>query len=239
MRTLILAAGLGTRLRPLTDTMPKALVPVSGQPLLQHTLNALIRQGATEAIVNVHHFSRQIVSYLQQNPQPIPVKVSDESAQLLNTGGGIRQAVGLLPSDCEEGLLVHNVDILSNADLRRFYGQNAHRPAALLVSRRQSTRQLIVRDHRLVGWKNLTTGEVRGSDNGESYAFSGIHIISPTLVRTAMASYPPAFSIMDFYLSVCADVPIHVVPDPQLQLLDVGKTASLSQAADFLARHAG
>lgn len=240
MRTIILAAGLGTRLRPLTDTMPKALVPVGGKTLLQHTLDTLISQGATEAIVNIHHFGQQIIDFLHNNPQAIPVHISDERNELLNTGGGIRKAIQILEAtlhkeECDNSpVLVHNVDIFSNADLADFYKCNKQFPATLLVSPRPSTRQLIVRKGRLVGWKNLTTGETKGSVEGEQYAFSGIHMISPLLVRTTMDSWPPSFSIMDYYLSVCADYDIHIDVQPNLRLLDVGKTASLAEAQQML-----
>ena len=95
MKALVFAAGLGTRLRQLTDTMPKALVPVGGLPLLAHTLNRLIAQGATEIVVNVHHFSEQIIAYLDKHDFGVPVRISDETARLLDTGGGLRKALSL------------------------------------------------------------------------------------------------------------------------------------------------
>lgn len=238
MRTMIFAAGLGTRLRPLTDNMPKALVPVLQKPLLDHVLTRLIHQGATEAIVNIHHFGEQIVEYLEAHTYPIPVYISDEREKLLNTGGGLRKALDIFDANnksCdEEPILIHNVDIFSNADLKSFYERNKSYPATLLVSKRPSTRQLYVKDNRLVGWTNITTGEVRGSEEGEQFAFSGIHLFSPTLGRSTMQSWPDAFSIMDYYLSICADHEIHVDICSDLKLLDVGKTDSILQAEQFL-----
>lgn len=231
---MILAAGLGTRLRPLTDRIPKALVPIAGKPLLQHTLETLIIQGASSAIINVHHHAAQIIRYMEEHPCSIPTFISDESTELLNTGGGIRHALPLMN---EEGpVLIHNVDILSNANLRDFYERNKKNPATLLVSPRPSTRQLIVREGLLVGWTNLTTGEIRGSADGEQYAFSGIHLYSPTLGRKTMSSgkWPAAFSIIDYYLDECQHTPIHVEVDSNLRLLDVGKVDSLQQAEDML-----
>lgn len=232
MKTMIFAAGLGTRLRPLTDTMPKALVPVSGKPLLEHTIDRLVAQGATEAVVNVHHFGEQIIDFLASREWPIPVKVSDERAVLLNTGGGLRKALALMTGD--QPVLIHNVDIFSNADLRGFYEQNKDNAATLMVSRRSSTRQLVVRDGRLVGWMNLTTGQTKGETEGEHYAFSGIHLFSPQLGHDTMGAWPEAFSIMDYYLSICRDVEVRVHVADDLQLLDVGKVESLTQAEKFL-----
>lgn len=234
MRTMIFAAGLGTRLRPLTDTMPKALVPVAGQPLLAHTLSTLIRQGATESVVNVHHFGEQIIDHLATHPYPIPVHISDERCALLNTGGGLRKALPLFGQEDSTPVLIHNVDILSNADLQAFYERNRQFPATLLVSPRPSTRQLIIREGRLIGWTNLTTGEVKGSLDGEQYAFSGIHLFSPALGAATMSEWPEAFSIMDYYLSICHEVEIHAEVCPDLRLLDVGKADSITQAEQFL-----
>lgn len=232
MQTMIFAAGLGTRLRPLTDTMPKALVPVAQKPLLWHTLQRLQNQGATSAVINVHHFGEQIIQYISENKCPFPVTISDERSALLNTGGGLRKALPLF--DADTPVLIHNVDILSDANLRGFFERNQHYPATLLVSPRPSARQLIVRNHRLVGWTNLTTGEMRGSSEGDKYAFSGIHLFSPSLGRATMSEWPEAFSIMDYYLSICDTHEIHVEVAPELRLMDVGKLDSLSAAEEFL-----
>ena len=235
MKTMIFAAGLGTRLRPLTDSMPKAMVPLCGQPLLRHTIDTLLRQGATEVVVNVHHFGEQIIDYISNQEWPIPIRISNERTTLLNTGGGLRAALPLFSQNKPHSpILIHNVDILSNMDLRAFYERNATYAATLLVSPRKSTRQLVVRDGLLVGWKNLTTGEVRGSADGEEYAFSGIHLFSPELGQRTMKEWPESFSIMDYYLSICPHEPIHVEVCPTLRLLDVGKIDALPQAEEFL-----
>lgn len=232
MNTLILAAGLGTRLRPLTDTMPKALVHVNGEPLLAHTLRRLIEQGCCEAVVNIHHFGEQIIDYLQQTSWPIPVHISDERSLLLNTGGGIKKAMALFSN--EAPVLIHNVDIFSNANLKEFYLQNCNAPAALMVSKRPSTRQLIIRNSRLVGWKNLTTGETKGETEGEEYAFSGIHMVNPSQIKDSMNDWPEAFSIIDYYLDVCHNIEIKAHVQDNLQLLDVGKLDSISKASEFI-----
>ena len=208
MRALIFAAGLGTRLKPLTDTMPKALVPVGGQPLLYHVLQKLKAAWIREVTVNVHHFADQILAYLASQPvDGLSVTVSDERDFLRETGGGIRFAEPLLVPDHAGGsgrFLVHNVDILSNLDLRRFVSQApAGALAALAVSDRKTQRYFLFREispaadapcpaggHpdgpvlRLVGWTNVATGEVRTPFPDldvaacRKLAFSGIHLIS-------------------------------------------------------------
>lgn len=240
MKTLIFAAGLGTRLKPLTDSMPKALVPVNGKPLLAHVMERLISEGATEVVVNVHHFAEQVKDYLRKHDFGVPVGVSDETACLLDTGGGLRKALGMFTTAKDEPVLIHNVDILSNAPLRQFYETHVSDDAALLVSSRDSSRQLYFDDEmRLHGWKNLTTGELRGFKASEDeksftpYAFSGIHLFSPRL-SAQMEPYGERFPIMDFYLGECGKAAIRGEVCKNLKLLDVGKTAALEQAAAFI-----
>ncbi len=170
---MIFAAGLGTRLKPLTDTIPKAMVRVGGEPLLRRVIEELAASGFTRIVVNVHHFASQIITYLQENDSfGLDITVSDESALLLDTGGGIRKAQGLFDPRCP--ILIHNVDILSNVNLERFYGldprvlcRDCGAPhllagAQLLVSWRKTKRYLLFNDDMLlVGWVNVETGEVR------------------------------------------------------------------------------
>ena len=137
MRALIFAAGLGTRLRPLTDRMPKALVPVDGRPLLWHTIHRLVEVGAEELVVNVHHFGQQIIDYLAEHEWPVPIHVSDEREALLDTGGGLRRAIPLF-AERDAPILIHNVDILSDAPLRAFYAESADVDVQLMVSRRDT-----------------------------------------------------------------------------------------------------
>lgn len=238
MKAMIFAAGLGTRLRPITDTMPKALVPVCGQPLLYHAVCKLRDAGCDDIVVNIHHFPEQIRSYLASHDLGVRIEISDESGALLETGGGIRHARRFL-EDCDGPFLVHNVDIVSNLDLCRFRSQS--RPGALatlLVSERQTQRYLLFDDDmRLVGWTNLATGEVRSpypglrAESCRRYAFAGIHCISPSIfgVFDAMGM-PDRFPVIDFYLQACAEYPIHGVPAPGLTLVDVGKIESLAEA---------
>lgn len=238
---MVFSAGLGTRLKPLTDHLPKALVRVDGRELLQIVLEKIVAAGATEVVVNVHHFAEQILGFLSEHDFGVPIAVSDERNKLLDTGGGLRHALGMF-SDAPGPILIHNVDVLSNADLREFYALGRGYDAALLVSERQSTRYLLFDDEmRLRGWTNVQTGEVRSPVEGidvstlHRYAFSGIHLFSPSL-SVRMQAYPEVFPIMDFYLSECVSSDIRGVLAPELRLLDVGKVASLSAASDFLAQ---
>ena len=245
-QTMILAAGLGTRLKPLTDTMPKALVPVGGTPLLDLIIRRLQKAGYDRFVVNVHHFAQQIVDHVRQQDYAPLVHFSDETEQLLETGGGLKKAQDLFRDD--EPILIHNVDILDNVDYEWFARQ--HQPdedAVLLVSKRQTKRYLLFDNAmRLMGWKNIETGEVKSpyeyvrrtglSQHGEPlnmFAFSGIHSFSPRLFPL-MDRFPDRFPIIDFYLSVCHRAHIVGLVKPDLQVLDVGKLDSLEQAEVFL-----
>lgn len=248
---MVFAAGLGTRLRPLTDSMPKALVPVGGHPLLWHVLQRLQAAGYTSVVVNVHHFAGQIVSWLsgQREFSDMDIRISDESAALLDTGGGLLRAEGLLSAPPGEGaggrILVHNVDILTNLDLEWLWRQGRDDAlSTLVVSPRETSRYLLFDEGmRLRGWTDIRTGEVR-SPYGEidpgryrRLAFSGIHLVSGGVFAAMReAGFSGKFPIMDFYLRVCADHPVYGVVPEGLRLLDVGKTASLAQAEAFLQR---
>ena len=234
---LILAAGLGTRLKPLTDTMPKALVPLRGKPLLAHQLERLKAAGFAHVVVNVHHFAEQIIRYLDTHDFGLDIRISDERQQLLDTGGAIKQAAMLLPPDVP--LLVHNVDIFHHIDLRAFY--QSHNPldeATLLTTDRRTTRYLVgCPDGCLLAWTNTATGDVKpqGMDiNGlPLHAFSGIHIVSPAAI-SAMATWPAKFSVIDFYLSRAPHAHIRLKMHPNAPLIDVGKQATLAEAERFV-----
>lgn len=232
---MIFAAGLGTRLRPLTDTMPKALVPVAGAPLLAHVIRRLKGAGYDRLVVNVHHFPEQIRQYLSVHDFGVHIDISDESGLLLETGGAVRHARPLLEG--AERFLVHNVDIISDLDLAWFERQ--WRPealATLLVSERKTSRYLLFDDDlRLVGWTNVSTGEVRSPYPSldvsacRRLAFAGIHGMSSKILDV-MEDFPERFPIMDFYLQVCDRHPIYAALPEQLRLVDVGKFDSLAEA---------
>ena len=242
MKAMIFAAGLGTRLKPITDTIPKALVPVCGEPLLKHVITRLKEAGVDDIVVNVHHFADQIISYLEQNDFGVRIAVSDESDRLLETGGGIFHARDLLLSP-EGRFLVHNVDILSDLDLRAF--MDVWCPgalASLLVSPRKTQRYLLFdNDMRLVGWTNLSTGEVRSPYPGldpsgyTMLAFSGIHQMSDDVFGVMESEgMGERFPIMDFYLKVCDRYPIYGIKPASLELIDVGKLDTLAVAEEFI-----
>ena len=245
-QAMILAAGLGTRLKPLTDTMPKALVPVGGRPLLDINIRRLMAQGYDRFVVNIHHFAQQIIDYVKEQDYAPLVHFSDETAELLETGGGLKKAQQLFRDDAP--ILIHNVDILDNVNFDWLARQHqADEDAVLLVSRRQTKRYLLFDNAmRLMGWKNIETGEIKSpyeyvrrtglSQHGEElnmFAFSGIHSFSPRLFPL-MDRFPERFPIIDFYLSVCHRAPIVGVVKDDLRLMDVGKIETLDQADNFI-----
>lgn len=240
-QAMIFAAGLGTRLKPLTDTMPKALVPVDGQPLLWHVVMKLKSAGFSRIIVNVHHFAQQIVDYLQANDNfGVDMRVSDETELLLETGGGIKKALPLF--DQESPILIHNVDILSNMDLSDIYewAGASGTDALLVVSPRKTKRYLLFDEEYLLdGWTNIETGEVRSPYQGldpkslRRLAFSGVHVLSPS-VFPLFADMPQRFGIMDFYLKYCHQRAFYGMEKKDLLLMDVGKMDTLAEAEQFL-----
>lgn len=238
MKALVFAAGLGTRLRPLTDNMPKALVKVAGVPMLERVIKKIQAAGINEFVVNTYHFHEQIEDFLKENSGfGADVAVSYESEGPLETGGGIRKAGELLSGG---PFLVHNADILSDVDLKWFLSEV--RPgslATLLVREAVSDRYLLFDEEmRLVGWTNVRTGEVKSpypDFDPSAYrrmAFCGIHVISDEIFPL-MASWPEKFSITDFYLSVCASFRITGVEAKGIRLIDIGSPEKLSEAQDF------
>jgi len=239
MKAMIFAAGLGTRLKPITDTLPKALVPVCGKPLIEHVVRRLKSAGIDQAVVNVHHFADKVVAWVQDQ-ELMSISVSDERQMLLETGGAVLHARRYL--DGCGSFLIHNVDILSDVNLGWFMSQvQPGALATLLVSERKSSRYLLFDPltMRLVGWKNENTGEIRPAGAGivESeclkLAFSGIHIMSDK-VFDAMEGYPERFPVMDFYLDKCLSYEIYGVKAEGMNLIDVGKLDTLELAEKFI-----
>ena len=239
MKAMIFAAGLGTRLRPLTDNMPKALVPVAGKPMLQHVIERMKAAGFNEITINIHHFGEQIIDFVQANQQfGITIHISDERGELLDTGGGIKKARPFLDGD--EPFLVHNADILTDVNLHKLYQHHLtnNADATLLVSQRNTSRYLLFdNDNRLKGWVNKTTGEVK--PQGFSYnknelselAFGGIHVISPRLFHLLESEqWQGKFSIIPFYLSICQKARIQGFSTEGYQWFDIGKPDTLALA---------
>lgn len=246
MKAMIFAAGLGTRLRPLTDHTPKALIPVAGKPMLERVILRLKDAGFDDITINIHHFGEQIIRFLRtHNDFGVTVHISDERDMLLDTGGGIKKARPFL--DGNEPFLVHNADILSDIDLAAVYKHHreSDAEATLLVSRRQTSRYLLLDDaHYLHGWINKSTGETKPEELAyregqyEEMAFGGIHIISPSLFRYMENSqWTGKFSIIPFYLSVCKTAHIQGYPLQGCRWFDIGKPETLAQAEQYYSSH--
>lgn len=237
MKAMLFAAGKGTRLQPLTNNIPKALVKVAGITLLERAINKLVSNGFTEIIINTHHFSTQIVDFIKQhNNLGAQILISDESALLLDTGGGLKNAAWFFG---EEPFLVYNVDVLTDLNLQELFANHLKSNAltTLAVRERQTKRYLLVdENNRLRGWKNMETGETRGilsnSNTLKPSAFSGIHIIDPKLF--SFMPVEKVFSIMDFYISICSTQPINTFDHSQGYWTDVGKPEELAAAEKLL-----
>ena len=263
MKAFIFAAGLGTRLKPITDTLPKALVPVCDKPLIEHVARKLQGSGIDEIVVNIHYFADKIEEWagaqswivadssLKENGK-ILFEISDERAQLLETGGAVLHARRYLEG-CGR-FLIHNVDILSNCDIPWLESQvKDDALATLLVSERKTTRFLLFDPEslRMVGWMNTDTGDysVVSPDinpaDCRALAFSGIHILSDK-VLALMDEYVKEkglpldevngtrFPIMSFYMWAAKKNPIYGVVAEDLQFIDVGKLDALKPAEEFI-----
>jgi NDP-sugar pyrophosphorylase family protein len=243
MKAMIFCAGLGTRLKPLTDTMPKALVPLAGKPLLQWQVEKLRDAGITDIIVNVHHFPDQIIDTIRaNNGWGCNILISDERDQLLDTGGGLKKAINHSPFALRHSpLLACNVDILSNLNLRAFIDSYDPRTlGSLVVSERETQRYLCFdKEDRLCGWTNIKTGELKGHD-GRHLAFSGMQILSPEVLERLGQMKDDKFSLIDFYLSlVHTPYTIHHTPclkafvPTDYRMMDVGKIDQIDEAERF------
>ncbi len=238
MKAMILAAGFGTRLQPLTNDRPKALVEVGGVTLLEIMIKKLIDHGFTDIIVNVHHFADQIIEFLENhNNFDINIKISDERAELLNTGGGIAKAKWFFNDN--KDFLVINVDVLTDLDLSTFMDIHHKNEAmvTLAVRNRATSRYFLFDDDmRLCGWKNNKSSEkrvVRDEDkNLTSLAFSGIHVINPRIF--SLMENEGSFSIVDVYLDLAKDNKIFGFKHDETFWMDVGKKENLDEGADFV-----
>lgn len=234
---MILAAGLGTRLRPLTNDRPKALVELKGRPLLEWTIERLINHGFNDLIINVHHFADQIIDFLaNKNNFGIRIQISDERAEVLETGGGLKNAQDLFGN---KPFLLCNADVVTNLDLNAFYEAHCASGAlATLATRWRSTSRYLIFDEqqRLCGWQNIKTGEVRMSrpttGSLQLRAFSGIHMISPDIFD--LMTKQGKFSIIDTYLRLAKDHDIRSYPHDEDVWIDVGRPESLKEAEQHI-----
>lgn len=233
---MIFAAGLGTRLKPLTDTMPKALLPLAGKPLLQWQVEQLREAGVSDIIVNVHHFADMVIDTIRANDGwGCRIEVSDERDELLETGGGLRKAItgqGLQGAD--EPILACNVDILSNIRIRELVDRYARSGVSqLVVSERQTQRYLCFdATDRLCGWTNIATGELKGHE-GRHLAFSGMQILSPEVLQQLQQKPAGKFSLIAFYLDHMNDLPLQAFVPTDYRMMDVGKIDQLADAERF------
>ena len=243
MDAIILAAGFGTRLKPITDHIPKALVEIEGKPMLRRIIESLSTRGVDRICVNTHHFSSQVIDFLGTRSWDVEIKISDETEMLLDTGGGVVKAFSVL--GCEDPVLVHNVDILSNADIRALYSAHLESGAdvTLLVSDRESKRKLIFDPSMtLKGWHNHADNIYRPENietaaGDKEYAFSGIYVIGAKAIKEMKEIVgKEKFPVMDYLLHPQRKSLVKGYEQPSLQLLDIGKPATLVQASDILSR---
>jgi len=231
---MLLAAGLGTRLDPITRKIPKALAEIKGEPLLGLLIRKLAGAGFTDIIVNIHHFPGQVREYLNRNDfGDLRVEISDESEQLLDTGGGLKKAGWFF--DDAKPFLLHNVDVVSSLDLREIYNTHLKKAplATLAVSDRSTGRNLLFDDEGLLrGWMNRKSGETRPVgvkvESLHPYAFSGIHVIDPSIFD--LIEEKGRFSLIELYLRLSTGANIMAYVHDSSKWLDIGTPAALEKA---------
>ncbi|NJN78229.1 MAG: nucleotidyltransferase family protein [Saprospiraceae bacterium] len=238
MKALLFAAGLGTRLRPLTDEKPKALVEINGKTLLQITIEKLVYFGFKDIIVNIHHFADLMIETIEKSKGwGANITISDERNELLETGGGLKKAAWFF--DDNEPFLVHNVDVIHDLDLRKLYDFHLQNQAlaTLAIRKRVTSRYLLFNnDLQLRGWQNIKTGEVKIAKRTQgqlwSFGFSGIHIIDPKIFP--LLTENGKFSIINPYLKMAKTELIQGFDHSDSVWIDVGKHESLEEAKAFL-----
>ncbi len=251
MKAMIFAAGLGTRLRPLTDNLPKAMVKVAGRPLLEWNIRRLINFGYTDIIINVHYLADQIEDFVSRNNNfGINIVFSDERGQLLDTGGGLKKASWFLASPSPEPILVINADILTYLDLGAmrtcFFGSRQPLGALLAVQERPSSRRLLFFDNmaenRLCGWENVQTGQVKWasepsavSTKTSSWAFSGVQLIAAGVLQDIPLE--GVFSMVDLYLQIASQITILPYLHTNDWWADIGKPENIAAADAYLSTH--
>ena len=234
MRAMILAAGLGTRLQPLTNNLPKALIKIREKTLLEIAIKTLVRNGFDKIIINVHHFAEKVISFIEQNNFGADILISDERDKLLDTGGGLKKASRFFNDG--KPFLLYNVDILSNLNLNNLYKVHlqSNSIATLIVRKRKSGRYLLFNSENILcGWKNTKTGELISACNKDlsnEFAFSGIHIIDPKIF--SLMPKDDAFSMIDLYLDIMKENKIIASIDNNSFWLDAGKTENLKIAEE-------
>jgi NDP-sugar pyrophosphorylase family protein len=240
MKAMIFAAGLGTRLKPYTETTPKALVPIGGIPMLEILIKHFQKNGINDIIINVHHFSDQIKEFLLKNNNfGSNISISDESDLLLDTGGGLRKAAWFF--DDEKPFLVQNVDVISDISYQQMLDLQSQSGsfATLAVSDRKTSRYFLFDERmQLCGWENTKTGALKivnhNFQNLKRYAFSGIHVIDPEIFN--FNKKEGEFSIVDTYLELAATHKITGFEHNPENWVDMGKPDELIKAKSILDR---
>ena len=233
---MIFAAGLGTRLKPITDSIPKALVEINGKPLLYYAIMSLKNAGITSIIINTHHFSQQIISYINSTNFGLTIEISDETEELLNTGGGLVKAKHFLNGN--EPFLVYNVDIISDIDIKDMLEyHNTTKALVTLAVMKRSTSRYFLFDNSLMlfGWINKKDGTERVSRFSNEYnefAFSGIQIIDPKLF--SLVKRNGSFSIVDVYLELAKEYTIKGYDHTNTKWCDLGKHNELETAGKLI-----
>jgi NDP-sugar pyrophosphorylase family protein len=237
MKAMILAAGLGTRLKPFTDQHPKALAKVNDKTILQRNIEYLSSFGIIDVIVNVHHFADQVMDLIKANNGfGSNIFISDERDEVLETGGGIKKAAWFFEKD-PEPFVVMNVDILTDMNLNEMISQHQknHPLATLAVTSRITSRYFLFdKLNHLCGWKNEKTGEQKISRQSQKYfqkAFSGIHIISPNIFP--QIKMQGKFSMVDVYLELATTNIIEGFDHSNSKLIDVGKPQNILKAEEM------
>ena len=240
MKAMIFAAGKGTRLKPITDSLPKALVKVGDKTLLQYQIEKLKQHNIRQIVINVHHFADQILDYLAENQYfGCEIHISDERDQLLETGGGLLHARDLFQPN--EPILLCNVDILHNLDYTAFRAAFNQQPtlAHIVVSERTTQRYFLFdKQNILQGWENIATHQTKPqgfqpTPDQKMLAFSGIHLVAPDifvhLQRYAQTIANPAFSLTDFYLWMVGKATVTAYVPTNYKMVDIGKIEQLEQ----------
>jgi len=242
MKAMILAAGLGTRLRPLTNDRPKALVEIDGHSLLEITLRRLRSFGVHDVIVNVHHFAGMVIDHLKANNNfGMHVEISREEI-LLDTGGGLKKAAYFLrdgEGDQDEPFILHNVDVLSTIDLDSMlqYHREKGALATLAMQQRETSRYLLFDEQGQLSGRRAgrdgTPELVRPAEHLKALAFAGVHVISPRLL--SMLGDEEAFPIVAAYLRLAAkDEKVIAFRADKFYWRDLGRPESIMQAAQDL-----
>ncbi len=240
MKAMIFAAGLGTRLRPITDQIPKALVPVAGKPMLQKTIEHIRQHGFKDIIINVHHHADQIEDFLSSHQNfGLNISISDERDMVLETGGGLKKASWFLNDT--DPFLVINSDVVTDIDLTHIFDFHQHKKAmaTLVVRERPSSRYFLFdEDMKLCGWKNVKSSETKISlkrNQYLTYAFSGIHIIDPEIFLSIHQD--GKFSIVDVYLELAKTRKLYGYLDSDSMWFDIGDIKKLEKAEAFLLKN--